>query len=173
MKKTLTEAIAVYQRPGVRAKETNSSLAGDEAAENDELDQEAESLPKAVAVFVSKGDKVLAVSRGRDSSDLNMPGGNVEPGEELHEAAERELWEETGIRANELFPIYSDVNGGHFVTVFKAGSYSGELKPSKEGVPSWEDPSVLSNSSFGSYFDDMLKSVKGIALSESCRLVRK
>ncbi len=39
----------------------------------------------------------LAISRGHDSSDWNLPGGHLEPGEAPHQAAVRELLEETGI----------------------------------------------------------------------------
>ncbi len=55
--------------------------------------------PRAVAV-VRDDDKVLVIKRhyaGRDYAVL--PGGGVEPGETTREAALRELWEETTLKA--------------------------------------------------------------------------
>lgn len=124
-------------------------------------DQENSSLPKAAITYVRNGNKVLAVSRGEDLSDMNMPGGDVELGEDPHDAAIRELREETGLKAHELFPIYSKNAGGRIVTVFKVISYSGKLRPSHEGMPEWVDPSILRQSAYGKFFDEMLESLSG------------
>ncbi len=53
----------------------------------------------AVAVVVWRGDQVLLVQRGKQPNygQWNIPGGGVELGEKLVEAARRELREECGI----------------------------------------------------------------------------
>jgi 8-oxo-dGTP pyrophosphatase MutT (NUDIX family) len=59
-------------------------------------------------VFVYKDGKVLLQKR-RDNGLWSDPGGCVEIGETIEEAAKRELFEETGLIANnlEFFKIYS------------------------------------------------------------------
>lgn len=131
---------------------------------------EDESLPKAALAYVKNGDRVLAVSRGADLSDMNMPGGGVELGEDPKDAASRELWEETGIIAHELFPVFSKKSNGKIVTVFKVVSYGGKLKASHEGKPEWVEPSVLLGSSCGSFFKEMIDSLAGDALVESLKI---
>lgn len=63
----------------------------------------------AVGAIVFKDDKVLLVRRGQAPSKglWAIPGGSVELGETLQEAAEREIFEESGltIRANE--PVFT------------------------------------------------------------------
>ena len=64
-------------------------------------------LIHAVSVAVVRGNRLLLVKRGREPSrGLHaFPGGRVEPGETNEEAARRELFEETGLRAENLAPI--------------------------------------------------------------------
>lgn len=56
-----------------------------------------------VGVFVMKGDEILVGLRGRKCGrgvgQLALPGGHVDPGETVIEAAVREVYEETGVRA--------------------------------------------------------------------------
>lgn len=58
----------------------------------------------AVSVALFRGDEVLLVLRGKPPfADLwSLPGGRVEFGERLEDAARRELREETGVEAKAL-----------------------------------------------------------------------
>jgi ADP-ribose pyrophosphatase YjhB (NUDIX family) len=55
----------------------------------------------AASVAVMRGDAVLLIRRARPPLDglFSLPGGMVEPGETLAEAARRELREEVGVEA--------------------------------------------------------------------------
>lgn len=96
---------------------------------------ERKELP-AVSVAVVRGDTVLLVKRALPPSRgfYAFPGGKVEPGETLEQAAPRELMEETGLEASDFRPvetIFIEGSGeGHPVdyrlTVFGARYVSGE-----------------------------------------------
>jgi 8-oxo-dGTP pyrophosphatase MutT (NUDIX family) len=65
---------------------------------------------RGVAVIVEDPQgRVLLLLRGPTAPWMpnrwNLPGGGIEPGESPHEAAMRELWEETNLRALALSPI--------------------------------------------------------------------
>jgi ADP-ribose pyrophosphatase len=63
----------------------------------------------AVGAVVFSNDRVLLVRRGQPpSEDLwAIPGGSVEIGETLQEAAEREILEETSITIRAREPVYT------------------------------------------------------------------
>lgn len=102
-------------------------------------------LPHAVVIVIDKEGKVLIEKRA-DDGFLDFPGGTVDIGEEVKTTATRELFEETGLIADELilFDIYSgeitkytyfnkDVIYGVDV-VYLCYKYHGELKAQKEEV---------------------------------------
>jgi 8-oxo-dGTP pyrophosphatase MutT (NUDIX family) len=62
----------------------------------------------AVVLITDHDDRVLLLKRS-DSGDWGLPGGSVEPGELVDEAAKREVWEETGLEvgAMKLFNVFS------------------------------------------------------------------
>jgi len=66
----------------------------------------------AVGVICLRGDQVLLIRRGNPPrlGEWSLPGGRVEPGETLRDAALRELVEETGVEA-ELGPLVDVVDG--------------------------------------------------------------
>lgn len=112
----------------------------------------------AVGAVIFKDEKVLMVLRGKPPAEnkWSIPGGCVELGETLQEAAKRETIEETGIviLANE--PVYTfdvierDENGHvrfHYVIVDLAADYvSGEPRPGDDALDvSWISPEDMNN----------------------------
>ncbi len=95
----------------------------------------------AVGALVIRAEAVLLVKRGKAPSNGKwaIPGGSVELGETLQQAAEREIFEETGIRIRAAEPLYTfdfiehDNRGGirfHYVIVDLEAEYlSGKPKP--------------------------------------------
>ena len=113
----------------------------------------------AVGAIVFKDNRVLLVRRGRPpAEDLwAIPGGRVEIGESLQEAAEREILEETGIVIRALDPVYTfdaidrDPRGGirfHYVIVDLLAEYirgeprAGDDAAAARWVPSDELPTL-------------------------------
>jgi 8-oxo-dGTP diphosphatase len=110
----------------------------------------------AVSVACFRGGKVLLATRTRPPAvgALTLPGGLVEPGERLTEAALRELREEVGAEAEIIGfnghaeRIERDEEGAtkhHYVIAsFVARWTAGEPKPGPEaGEIVWADPHAL------------------------------
>ena len=119
----------------------------------DDVEMQHDDLPKAACCLIRRKDgKVLAVSRGNDLTQWGMPGGHVEQGEDVEDGAARELWEETGIIADKMTPLFVGVekNGGFEVTTFSCTGH-GKMRSSEEGQVRWVDPKVLINGPFGEY----------------------
>lgn len=97
------------------------------------------------SVIVYTDHSVLLQQR-RDNRCWGYHGGKVELGESVEEAAKRELFEETGLRAEdmklfgvfsgkELHHIYPDGNEVYIIdVVFICNSFSGTLKAQKSEV---------------------------------------
>ena len=75
-----------------------------------------DSLLKYVVIIARYQGHWLFVKH-RERSTMESPGGHREPGETIEQAARRKLYEETGARRFELFPvcIYSVQGQGHLI----------------------------------------------------------
>lgn len=111
----------------------------------------------AVGAVVFKDQRVLLVRRGRPPARglWAVPGGGVELGESLQQAAQRETYEETGVKIRATEPIFvfdhleHDKQGKvrfHYVIVDLAAEYlSGEPKAGDDArAAAWIDAATLS-----------------------------
>ena len=104
-------------------------------------------IPHSVVVLFNDKNEVLLEERN-DDGYFDFPGGAIDLKESMEEAASRELYEETGIIADELelFKVYSGeithyvyFNGDEIYgvdAVFICKKYHGETKPQEGEVKS-------------------------------------
>lgn len=81
-------------------------------------------LRVGVGVFIQDSEGRVLLEHRRDCGLWSLPGGNVEPGESVKEAAIREVKEETGfdVQVTDLVGIYSDPTE-RIVTYSDAGTF--------------------------------------------------
>lgn len=99
----------------------------------------------ATLVFLLKGNEVLLIrkKRGFGEGKYNGVGGKVEKGEDLVDAARREVLEEVGVRVRTLeyrglLEFYSSGSEPDWVVhVFVTRDFEGEPRPSPEADPRW------------------------------------
>lgn len=111
-----------------------------------------------IDVILEKDNKILVIERNSEpfKGMLALPGGHVEYGETVEEAAIRETQEETGLKVKlkEILGVYSDLSRdprGHAITTaFIAEFVSGELKSGGDASEAfWIDIKDIKLKEFG------------------------
>ncbi len=106
----------------------------------------------ATLCFVVNNGKVLLMrkKRGFGQGKIVAPGGHVEQGEELHETAVREVFEETGVRPinpekyGELYFYFGQNERPDWtVHVFLAERHEGMAIETAEAIPHWYNKDEL------------------------------
>jgi len=110
-----------------------------------------------ILVRRKKDGKFLCVSDHDDSFKVGFPGGRIDPDETPEVAATRELWEETGLIADNLRLVDSGVFMGKEVSLFVASDIEGKLKSSEEGLTGWCSIDTLTAGFFGEYYSKIFK----------------
>ena len=95
--------------------------------------------PKVAAIcIVPRDGQVLMIRRGTDQGYglWGLPGGYVDRGEVVEQAASREVWEETGLKVEpgELVGLFSEDGDPVIVAVFGARETGGTLEAGPEAL---------------------------------------
>jgi 8-oxo-dGTP diphosphatase len=93
-------------------------------------------IKQVVAALMVRGEEILCCQRTEYQAlplKWEFPGGKIEPGEEPHQALQRELDEELGIRAEigpKVFQLQHQYQNGNAVDLqfFVVEDYEGELQ---------------------------------------------
>jgi ADP-ribose pyrophosphatase YjhB (NUDIX family) len=88
----------------------------------------------AVFIFLQKDDSILLVKQNYGQQYWSFPGGIVESGESIDQAAIREVREETGliIRIEQVVGLYSKPQDEALAITFAGRITGGKLKPDNE-----------------------------------------
>ncbi len=118
----------------------------------------------AALIFNHKG-QVLSVSRRNQPTNIGLPGGKIDPGENPVTAIEREVLEETGIHIQDCYAVYErgeDTAGGRPSRTYYVHAWKGTPRMMEPGLSvEWVEPRDLlaESCSFRVYNDSLFKSL--------------
>lgn len=115
--------------------------------------------PESVVLLALNGDKVLAVSRKDNHKDFGLVGGKVEDNETHIQALHREVKEETGLNIHNVSHVYSNIENGYPVSVYRA-DISGNIHTNEPHVISLVPWSEVLKGSFGNFNKKLYKHIQ-------------
>ena len=125
-----------------------------------------EEVELTVLCLIHDADRVLLQDRiSEDWKGYTLPGGHVEIGESIVDAAVREMKEETGLTILDprlcgvkQFPMRDGdyAKGRYLVFLFEATKFEGELASSEEGAMHWVNKADLDNVNLVEDFHDLM-----------------
>jgi 8-oxo-dGTP pyrophosphatase MutT (NUDIX family) len=119
--------------------------------------------PEAVVAVILKGDQVMGVARKGTTNQWGLPGGKVEPGEDLKEALARETQEEAHISLDKdkLEHIYETTDGPYLAHAFLYHGSVAEPEQGDAGPAKWVSWDDLLEGPFAEY-NRAVKSILGM-----------
>lgn len=121
-------------------------------------------LTNMIMVYDKNTNRAVVQQRVKYWKGITFPGGHVEKGESFIDSAKREVFEETGLKVDNL-KLCGIIDWCHrksgkryMVILYKTDTYSGELiEETEEGKVFWADIDEISKMELPPYFDDYLK----------------
>ena len=121
-------------------------------------------LTNMVMVYDKNTNRAVVQQRVKYWKGITFPGGHVEKGESFIDSAKREVFEETGLKVDNL-KLCGVIDWCHrksgeryMVMLYKTDTFSGELiGETEEGKVFWADIDEIPKMELPPYFDDYLK----------------
>ena len=121
-------------------------------------------LTNMVMVYDKNTNRAVVQQRVKYWKGITFPGGHVEKGESFIDSAKREVFEETGLKVDNLKLCgvidWCNRKSGerYMVMLYKTDTFSGELiGETEEGKVFWTDIDEIPKMELPPYFDDYLK----------------
>lgn len=121
-------------------------------------------LTNMVMVYDKNTNRAVVQQRVKYWKGITFPGGHVEKGESFIDSAKREVFEETGLKVDNL-KLCGIIDWCHrksgeryMVMLYKTDTYSGELiGETEEGKVFWADIDEIPNMELSQHFESYLK----------------